>query len=146
MFETELFFVRSRCFSWITLWVACYLSKVTTVLSPCHVCIRDELQMTPVPSYTNSLSCTAVIWGFCLCLADVIFGFMFIDFFTEKISSTEQALQKRICLTYSDWRVSKVTNYPVDYSVWFGYESFMIRWFDLKCCKMVCLNMNVPQN
>ncbi len=102
--------------------------------------------MTPVPSYTNSLSCTAVIWGFCLCLADVIFGFMFIDVFTEKISSTERALQKRICLTHSDWLVNKVTNCSVDNSVWFGYERFLIRWFGLECCKMVCLNRNVPQN
>jgi len=61
---------------------------------------ETPLQMTPVPSYTNLLPCTAGIWGVCLCLGDVIcdiFGFVFIDVFTEKISSTERVLQK--CLS-----------------------------------------------
>lgn len=76
--------------------------------------------MTPVPSYTKSLPCTAVIGGFCLCLGDVIcdiFGFIFIDVFSEKISSTERALQECVCQTDSDWLVSKFTNCSVGCSV-----------------------------
>lgn len=91
--------------------------------------------MTPVPSYTNSVSCTAVI---CLFLADVIFGFCLL------ISSLRRSVvQNGLCKSVF---VSKFTNCSVGCNVWFGYESFLIRWFGLERSKMVCLTRNLVQN